>query len=139
MIFICYSKADSIRVSAFVKQLLEEQISIWYDSYSINPGQDFSKEIQNGISLCSSFLVFQTSSLSANSTGVKVKEIKLAVNKALGDPSFKIIRALLDENTFDPFGGIEHRTFDLTWFDHRHPLLQRKRLRAFTDYLRNLD
>ena len=75
-VFISYSRRDTETVRQIVSQLKAEDIDVWFDTEDIKPGQQWRKQIVEGIDTAEAF-VLNLSPDSAASDNV-LKELNLA-------------------------------------------------------------
>jgi len=61
-LFVTYSRADVEKVSAFIKGLQSEGISVWVDVDDLRPGVSWQAEIEKALTDASGLIVFMSSS-----------------------------------------------------------------------------
>ena len=94
-IFISHSTKDKEIAGKLAKMLKENQLDVWYDGLSFQPGDSIVNTIEKGIA-DSSTLIVLLSEESIKSYWVK-SEINAFLNRAVSDSNITIIPVLLDK------------------------------------------
>lgn len=96
-LFISYSHKDTETVTSIVQKLALCGYKVWMDVKDINPGDDYTLKISEGVHSSDVYVVFLTKA-SVESRYVNV-ELSWAVNRAVNEPQFKIIPILLEKTS----------------------------------------
>lgn len=84
-IFLCHSSDDKPTVRNIYQQLTDYNVDPWLDEEKLLPGQDWDMEIQQAVQKSDAILICLTPDFVIKE-GYGQKEIKLALNTALGKP-----------------------------------------------------
>lgn len=66
-VFISYTHRDYVNAMRIYNRLAEEKIPVWLDHYKLGGGDEFDKEINNGIESCGVFLPILSSNVRTDS------------------------------------------------------------------------
>lgn len=66
-VFISYTHRDYVNAMRIYKRLADEKIPVWLDHYKLGGGDEFDKEINNGIESCGVFLPILSSNVRTDS------------------------------------------------------------------------
>ncbi len=94
-VFISYSGRDKNAIARIAKDLSTEGFVVWFDDWSILPGQSIVAEIQNGVDN-SDYLLFCMSPASISSVWVK-EEVHSAIARSINKNSPYLIPLLLED------------------------------------------
>lgn len=80
-IFLCHAHSDRETVHNLYRRLLDNGVHTWLDSESLQPGQDWQREIRKAI-LNSDVVLVCLSQKFNEQSGYRHEELKLALEKA---------------------------------------------------------
>ncbi|MBK9928027.1 MAG: toll/interleukin-1 receptor domain-containing protein [Anaerolineales bacterium] len=80
--FVSYSREDRDRVRALASELENKGFDVWLDVFNINPGEEWTKVLENAIKNAGAFLVILTPS-AAQSQFVRTKSLWLKMRSCL--------------------------------------------------------
>jgi hypothetical protein len=92
--FLSHNSKDKDFASEISFKLIEQGIDVWLDKWEIFAGESLIDKISNGIKEVNVFIIIMTAN-SMNSNWVK-EELRMALNKRLQSPDFKIIPILYE-------------------------------------------
>ena len=135
-VFLCHSSADKPKVRKLYHFLKEQGVQPWFDEDDLIGGQDWQTEIPKAIETSDVVLVCLTKN-SVDKEGYIQKEIKFALDKALGMPEGRIflIPIKFEECTV-PFSLKRYQWIDL--FDDNNYLKIIKALNLRASQLKNI-
>ena len=80
-VFLCYAHSDQETVSHLYRRLMVNRVHAWLDSESLQPGQNWQREIRKAI-LNSDVVLICLSQKFNEQHGYRHEELKLALEKA---------------------------------------------------------
>jgi len=93
-VFICYSRKDQDFVLSFARRLTENGEPIWIDQWSIPPGANWNREIDNALYGCTHFIII------LSPTAVMSEEVESELRVALDEK--KLIIPILHQKCAIP-------------------------------------
>lgn len=93
--FLSHNSKDKPIAEKIGRRLLRHNIDVWFDKWDIYAGESLTSKIEEGIQESSVFVVL----LSSNSVKAKwvKEELRIAIQRRLNDPDFKLIPIKLEE------------------------------------------
>jgi len=104
-VFLCHAPADGDRVYALYTHLIHDGVDAWLDKENLIPGQNWELEIRKAVRAAD--VVVVCISKQFNQEGFQQKEVRLALDAAMGKPEEEIfiIPARLEEcDTLESLG-----------------------------------
>lgn len=93
--FVSHNKTDKATARLIAAALVETGVNVWFDEWSLRPGESIVGGIDNGLSHCDVFvLIWSKHSKQSNWVGT---ELRAAINRRVGDQSFRLIPVPTDE------------------------------------------
>lgn len=99
--FISHNKNDSQIAQKIGSYLIENNIDVWFDKWSVYAGDSLTDEISKGINASNIFILLASKN-SMSSKWVR-EELKIALNRRISDQDFRIITIKLDICKLHPF------------------------------------
>lgn len=93
-IFISYNKHNTQKAKTLANALLRCNVDVWFDEWSIRPGESIIGGVQNGLSTCE-VLVFLWSTHEALSKWVET-ELRSYLVRRINDSTLRIVPIMLD-------------------------------------------
>jgi hypothetical protein len=108
--FISHNKNDKKLARSIGKALIENNVDVWFDEWSLYAGDSLTDGISRGLTESNIFLLINSEN-SNKSDWVK-EELRYALNERISNKNFKIIVVRLDNADLHPF------LKDYLWIDY---------------------
>lgn len=93
--FICHNKADKVTARLLAIALIEQGIGVWFDEWSISPGDSLTGGIEKGLSNANIFIiVWSANAMSSNWVST---ELRAYLRRRIDDQSLRIVPIMLDD------------------------------------------
>lgn len=108
--FISHNKADKATARLLASALAETGANVWFDEWSLQPGESITGGISEGLSECDAFvLIWSHKAATSNWVGT---EIRAAITRRVNDRTLRLIPVLVDETPL-PTLFAEYKGFSL--------------------------
>ena len=110
-IFISHNSVDKETARLLALALVEQGVSVWFDSWNIRPGDSIVGGVEEALSGCDVFVLVW--SQSAAQSGWVGSEMRAYLHRRIQDQSLRVIPVLLDDTVLPPL-VTDYRGFKLS-------------------------
>ncbi len=108
--FLSHNKADKVTARLLASALAEAGINVWFDEWTLKPGDSITGGIEDGLSKCDAFvLVWSAEASVSNWVGT---EVRAAVTRRVQDNALRLIPVMVDRTPL-PALFAEYKGFSL--------------------------
>lgn len=95
LVFISHNRADKVEARLLATALIQQGVGVWFDEWSLNPGESITGGIQAGLSDADVFVLVWSGN-AAQSNWVDT-ELRAYLRRRVDDQSLRIIPVMLDD------------------------------------------
>ena len=94
LVFISHNKGDKATARLLAAALVETRVNVWFDEWTLRPGDSIVGGIDNGLAQCDVFvLIWSESARQSNWVGT---ELRAVINRRVRDRTLRIVPVLTD-------------------------------------------
>lgn len=110
LVFLSHNKADMATARLLASALAEAGVDVWFDEWSLKPGDSITGGISEGLTKCDAFVLIWSHQAAA-SNWVET-EVRAAITRRVNDRELRLIPVLVDETPL-PILFAEYKGFNL--------------------------
>lgn len=95
LVFISHNRVDKVEARLLATALIQQGVGVWFDEWSLNPGESLTGGIQGGLADADVFvLVWSANAAKSNWVGT---EVRAYLRRRVDDETLRIIPVMLDD------------------------------------------